>query len=95
MLFPTPAASLCDAEGRPYFLWDVDLTLVDFEARLRHHDPDVRAYWTGVLMRQARPDDAITLAGRDAILEAMPRLAGRLGHTEPFWRWLSARWQRE
>jgi len=94
VLFPTPIDQLCDAEGRPYFLWDVDLTLADFEARLRDADPDVRAYWTGVLMRQARPDDAITLAGRPAILEAMPRLTGRLGHTEPFWQWLLARWQR-
>lgn len=94
MLFPTPADKLCDPEGRPYFLWDVDVGLETFLAYLRDPDPTVRAYWIGVLMRQARPDDAIALAGRAAIRDAMPHLEGRLGKVEPFWRWLAARWDR-
>jgi hypothetical protein len=36
---------LVDAKGRAYFLWDEDLTLDVFRARLA--DPEVRAYYLG------------------------------------------------
>ncbi len=35
MLCPTPPEKLCDARGRPYFLWDNELTLAEFLALLR------------------------------------------------------------
>lgn len=95
MLCPTPPEKLCDARGRPYFLWDNELTLAEFQARLADPDGDIRAYWLGVLLRQARPDDAIVLAGREAIVEGLPRLRGRLGDVEPMWVWLASRWQKD
>lgn len=93
MLCPTPPEKLCDARGRPYFLWDNELTLAEFQARLADRDGDIRAYWLGVLLRQARPDDAIVLAGRADIVEGLPRLHGRLGDVEPMWVWLASRWR--
>lgn len=94
MLNPTPPAKLCDAEGRPYFLWDCDVTLAELGERLRSPDEAERHYWIGVVLRQAKPDDAIVLIGRDAIVAAVPRLAGRLGRAEPLWTWLAGRWGR-
>jgi len=31
LLNQTPRAKLTDAHGRPYFLWDCDMTLAEFE----------------------------------------------------------------
>lgn len=61
MLHPTPPELLCDPQGRPYFLWDVDLTLQQLRMLLADPDEDVRAYWMGKVLRQAKPDDALTL----------------------------------
>jgi hypothetical protein len=35
---------MVDANGRPYFLWDEDLTIDRFRARLMDPDLEVRAY---------------------------------------------------
>lgn len=75
-------------------MWDCDLTLDEFRSRLSDPDRSVHDYWLGTLLRQAKPDDAIALAGREAILEALPRLKGRLGRAEAFWTWLGDRWTR-
>lgn len=91
MLAPTPSEWLCDRQGRPYFLWDVDITLAEFMEKLRDPDAEVRAYWIGKVMRQAKVDDAITLLGRDAIIAAWPVLKGRLGRENSFWEWWVAR----
>ena len=56
-LFPTPRDRLVDRAGRPYFLWDTDMMLDEFERRLRDEGPEGRAYLIGKLMRQAKPDD--------------------------------------
>ena len=58
ILAPTPPERMLDAKGRPYFLWDEDITLDVFRARLT--DPEVRAYDLGKLMRQVKPDDGFT-----------------------------------
>lgn len=92
MLFPTPPDLLCDPQGRPYFLWDVDLTLAQLHEKLHASDEDERLYWIGAVLRQAKPDDSIVLLGKPIIQWAVPRLAGRLGHHEPMWRWLVDRW---
>jgi hypothetical protein len=91
MLVPTPPDKLCDAQGRPYFLWDCDLTLDAWLALTRDPDPDVRAYWIGAAMRQAKPDDVLTLLDWAAIEEAWPRLRDRLGREQAFWDWRMAR----
>jgi hypothetical protein len=95
MLNPTPPERLVDRENRPYFLWDMDMTLDELRARLDDPDPDVRAFFVGKLMRQAKPDDVFTFVGVSTIRELWPRLERHLGHQRDFWRWLLEVWGRQ
>lgn len=87
MLCPTPEGRLCDARGRPYFLWDSDVTLAELRAHLASADDDRRAYWLAKLMRQAKPDDAIVIAGTDEMRRLWSRIEYALGRTRAFWAW--------
>jgi hypothetical protein len=87
VLCPTPSDRLCDANGRPYFLWDTDVTLDELRAHLAATDEDRRAYWLAKLMRQAKPDDAITIAGLDEMRRLWARIERGLGRTRAFWAW--------
>ena len=84
----TPPDRLVDGVGRPYFLWDVDMALDALSDRLHDADAEVRGYWIGKVMRQAKPDDAVALIGLDAMAEAWPHARMHLGRTRPFWTWL-------
>lgn len=85
---PTPAEKLCDRNGHPYFLWDVDTTLDAFRLQLVDPDPDVRAHAIGRLMRQARPDDALNLVPLAQIRAEWDRVRFYLGNRREFWAWL-------
>ncbi len=93
MLNPTPPGRLVDSRGRPYFLWDCDLTLAEFEQRLRDPNPEVRAYHLGKLMRQAKPDDVFSFASPAAIRALWPRLQRYLGRTREAWNWIFDTWE--
>ena len=88
MLNPIPANKLCDRNGRPYFLWDVETTLDEFRLQLVDPDPDVRAHAMGKLMRQARPDDALTLLSLAQIRAEWERVRPYLGNRRAFREWL-------
>lgn len=92
MLSFTPAERLTDGRGRPYFLWDSDLSLEQFKGALQDPDPEVRAYLVGKLMRQAKPDDVFLFVTPGAIRELWPRLTRYLGHSREFWTWLLDTW---
>lgn len=92
LLNPTPPDRMVDAEGRPYFLWDADMTLDQFRAGLRDPDPDVRAYLVAKLMRQAKPDDVFQFVRLADLIELWPRLERFLGRAQPMWRWLLDCW---
>jgi hypothetical protein len=92
ILNPTPPSLLVDQQGRPYFLWDLDMTLETFREKLRNPDPEVRAYIVGKLMRQAKPDDVFTFATEEQIRELWPRLERYLGKRRAFWTWLLDEW---
>lgn len=94
MLNPTPPDRLVDPQGRPYFLWDTDMTLEAFRDRLGDADPDVRAYFIAKLMRQAKPDDVFAFVSPRTIRENWSRIEQRLGRTRSFWVWLFASWER-
>lgn len=94
MLAPTPLDRLVDAQGRPYFLWDDDMTLATFRERLRDSDPEVRAYFIGKLMRQAKPDDVFLFVSFDEIVREFSAVERYLGNTRDFWAWLIERWSR-
>lgn len=92
-LAPTPPHRLIDARGRAYFLWDEDMSLDDFRARLRDPDPDVRAYFLGKLMRQAKPDDVFSFVTLRELTEQLDAVDRYLGRTRPFWHWLLEHWR--
>lgn len=92
ILAPTPRDRMVDAEGRPYFLWDTDMTLSRFEELLRGDDEEVRAYLVAKLMRQAKPDDVFCFVGLDDVARLWPDIERRLGRTREFWAWWMDRW---
>ena len=93
MLSPTPAELMVDAEGRPYFLWDCDMTLEELRRSLQDPDPAVRAYLIGKIMRQAKPDDVFTFVTPGEIRRLWPLLVRYLGKTREFWTWLFEAWE--
>jgi hypothetical protein len=92
VLNPTPRSKLVDAQGRPYFLWDQEMTLERFEERLHDPDPEVRAYYIGKLMRQAKPDDVFTFVTTNEIGALWPELVPYLGNQRAFWDWILTAW---
>ncbi len=85
---------LVDERGRPYFLWDSDMTLDAFRACLASEDDEVRAYYVGKLMRQAKPDDVFTFVDGATIRGLWPRILPHLGTRRPMWEWLFESWDR-
>jgi len=92
LLAPTPAEHLVDARGRPYFLWDCDMTLERFRTLLRDGEEETRVYLVAKVMRQAKPDDVFQFVRLDEIRELWPRLERRLGRGRAFWTWWMERW---
>lgn len=84
---------MVDAKGRPYFLWDEDITLEVFHSRLIDPDPEVRAYYLGKLMRQAKPDDVFTFVTLAEITALFPLVTRYLGRSRDFWTWLLDCWK--
>jgi hypothetical protein len=83
---------MVDAQGRPYFLWDSDMTLERFRELLRDPDERVRAYYVGKLMRQAKPDDVFEFVTLADIGASWPNLERYLGRKRAFWAWLLGEW---
>jgi hypothetical protein len=93
MLSPTPADKIVDSQGRPYFLWDCDMTLDELREGLRDPEPEARAYLIGKLMRQAKPDDVFSFVSPREIREIWPLVVRYLGKTREFWTWLFDSWE--
>jgi hypothetical protein len=94
MLAPTPRERLTDPQGRPYFLWDVEMTLEEFERNVASDDAATRAYFVGKVMRQAKPDDALQYVSPQQIADLWPSIERYLGKTRAFWSWLLEQWER-
>jgi len=95
MLNPTPLDRMVDRQGRPYFLWDCDMTLAEFQRRLVSSNAAEQAYLIGKLMRQAKPDDVFLFAPARLIRQRWPEIERHLGKTRAFWRWLLGCWERQ
>lgn len=95
VLNPTPRERLVDAQGRPYLLWDVDMTLERFEELLRTGDRETRAYLVGKLMRQAKPDDVFSFVTVGEIRDLWDDLVRYLGRSRPMWQWLLDVWAKD
>ena len=93
MICPTPAERLLDQKGRPYFLWDCDMTDEEFRALLSGAEDELRDVLLGKLMRQAKPDDVFLYTTEGEIRRCWSRLERHLGKTRDFWRWLLETWK--
>lgn len=93
VLNPTSQKHLIDAKGYPYFLWDVSLSLEEFLQLLNSDDKDIRAYWIGKLMRQAKPDDVFLFVKLQEIRALWFNLSPYLGNKREFWSWLLNQWK--
>lgn len=93
MLHPTPPEQMVDADGRPHFLWDVEMTLVEFQRLLAEAETSTRAYLVGKLMRQAKPDDVFEFVTLDEVGELWPELQRYLGNKADFWEWILGKWE--
>lgn len=91
-IFPTPPDRLTDPQGRPYFLWDCNLSLTDLRRLLNDSDADVRNAMLAKVMRQAKPDDVLLFVTRGELARRIDELAPFLGDKEPFWRFWAAQW---
>ncbi len=92
LLSPTPPEHLVDCQGRPYFLWDQDMTLDQFKAAIRAGDRVIRAWLVGKMMREAKPDDVYTFVTLREIADLWPDLQPHLGRSKPFWTWILGEW---
>jgi hypothetical protein len=93
ILNPTADDKLVDARGRPYFLWDLEMTLEAFEQALADENPRTRAYFVAKLMRQAKPDDVFRFLRLEQIKALWPLVAPQLGKTHEMWTWLLRSWK--
>lgn len=94
LLRPTPAEQMVDGHGRPYFLWDCDLTMEQFVALLHHDDPHIRSAMTAKLMRQARPEDVLLFVDRATLVAIEPAISAQLGDKAGFWAFWCDAWRK-
>jgi len=93
MLNPTPASAIVDASGRPYFLWDCNLTLQQFESQLASGDAQSSAYLMGKVLRQAKPDDALQFVSLATLNSRWSEIERYLGDKREFWAWILDAWR--
>lgn len=93
MLAPTPRDRLVDQQGRPYFLWDAEMTLEEFERVVSDPQAATRPYLIGKVLRQAKPDDALQFVSPQEIADLWPSIERYLGKSRPFWSWLLDEWE--
>ena len=93
LLAPKPRDRMIDQQGRPYFLWDVEMTLDEFERSLHDADPAARSYLVGKLMRQAKPDDVLQFVSPQQLADLWPSVGRYLGKSRAFWTWLLESWE--
>lgn len=59
---------------------------------MRDPIPEVRAYYLGKLMRQAKPDDVFTFVTLAEITALFPLVTRYSGRSRDFWTWLLGWW---
>ncbi len=79
-------AEIVDDRGRPYFLWDTDMTIDDFRRGLEDADPEVRGYLVAKLLRQARPEHVARFITDDEVRSLWPWAVRYLGRARTEWQ---------
>ncbi|PYQ48129.1 MAG: hypothetical protein DMF78_21980 [Acidobacteria bacterium] len=87
------SSDLDDPTAVPYFLWDQTITVAELRDRLASPDPDVKAYWMGKLLREARDVDVWRFTSPQEVAHWWPRIVGHLGRRRPFWEFLFGLWR--
>jgi hypothetical protein len=93
MFSATPREVMLDPQRRPYFLWDMDMTIEDFERAIAQPSSPERSYLVGKMMRQAKPDDVFQFLTLQQVADLWPSVERYLGKTRPFWDWLLEQWE--
>jgi hypothetical protein len=88
IVLPPTTPELLREDARPYFAWWTDITVGQFRALLQDADPDVRAYWLGVLLREANTRDVWLFVTPADIRAQWPSLMRHLGRARQMWAWL-------
>jgi hypothetical protein len=94
MLALTPRDRLVDPQGRPYFLWDMEMTLDEFERVVGDRAAAARPYLVGKMMRQAKPDDVLQFITPQDLADLWNDVERYLGKSREFWAWLLGEWER-
>jgi hypothetical protein len=87
---------LNDGAARPWFLWNEDLSVDEFRARLHGEDAAERDRLLALLLREANDAEVWQFVSPQQVADALPRLQRRLGvRRAPFWNFLIERWRRD
>ncbi len=89
------SARLEDPEARPYFLWDEDLSVREFCARLAGSDREERLRLLAKLLREARDTDVWRFVTPAEVARDLPDLRPHLGRRRGFWDFLIQGWQQD
>jgi hypothetical protein len=82
-----------EAQKRPYFLWDEDLSIAELRERLARGPESERLRLLGKMLREARDPDVWSFVTPEEVARALPHLGRRLGRRLAFWRFLIEGWQ--
>ncbi len=84
---------LGDDAGRPYFLWDEDVSVAELRQVLDGPDSWERDRLLGKMLREARDIDVWLFVDPEEVARMLQRLGRRLGRRRPFWEWLIEGWR--
>jgi len=87
------STNLRDEARVPYFFWDRNVTVAELRAILADPSNPERIPLLRVLLREARPDDALLFVSPTTIAAEWERVAPGLGRQRAFWRWLLDSWR--
>ena len=80
-------------EGRPYFLWDEDISVGELRQVLEDGSEYERVRLVGKMLREARDIDVWEFMTPAQVAEMLPKVGRRLGRRAPFWRFLIDGWR--
>lgn len=80
-------------KGRPYFIWDLDVSEADLRERLRASDPQIRAQWQARVMREARFADVWRYVSLEEVVRDWSWIRRHLGRSRAFWEFLLEGWR--
>jgi hypothetical protein len=88
------AADLSNEALRPYFLWDEDVSIAEFRAKMgAARGDEERDRLLAKMLREARDSDVWAFVSPADVEEALPRIVRRLGRRLKFWNFLINGWK--